>query len=150
MTNGTLLSDAEIIVRGIGLGGSADIAAAVRTAELEGPLTPDRIERLAHSDWGPARVEELLTRPVPEGCEQVGLARIYPLVDQRGSDARLLAASGYGWLPGSYATREAALLAYGYVLGGEGSGYLEDLRDKITRGERRPIVADDLVAFARN
>lgn len=59
-----------------------------------------------------------------------------------------LAASWYGWLPGVFATREAALLAYGYVLGGERAGHLEDLRDEVPRREDRPIEVYDLIAFA--
>lgn len=143
--------DARTIVQGIRLGGSAEIAAAVEAAL--GPLGADRIEQLVHPDWDRVQFEEYSAEPVSPGAEPVGLARLYP-PEQTAADgltpAWVVAASWYGWLPGRYAGREAALLAYGYVLGHEGGGALEELRDRVARGEDRPIESADLIAFAKH
>ncbi|MEC3995029.1 hypothetical protein VSR01_16410 [Actinacidiphila sp. DG2A-62] len=149
------MDDARIIGKAIRLGGSREIIAALDAALTEGPLTPDRIERLAHPDWDRVAFEEEASEPVSEGAEAVGLARLYG-PEQTSARGRIagrppswgVAASWYGWLPGMYEDRTAALLAYGYVLGGEGAGPLEELRNRINRGERRPIGTSDLVVFA--
>ncbi|MGX1514021.1 hypothetical protein [Streptomyces collinus] len=149
----TAYEDARIIGKGIRLGGSPEIVAALEAALAEGPLTPDRLERLAHPDWDRLTFEEEASEPVSEGADAVGLARLYGPV-QMGRPPRpaswTVAASWWGWLPGAYASREAALLAYGYVLGGEGRGPLEELRDTVLRGEGRPIEIGDLVVFAEH
>ncbi|MET8746871.1 hypothetical protein [Streptomyces sp. NPDC004728] len=149
--NGTALDDAQTIERGIRLGGSTEIVANLEAALAEGPLTPDRIEHLAHPDWDRIELEERVNEPRPEDGDSVGLARLYgsEKTDAPGlAPTWALAASWYGWLPGAYASREAALLAYGYILGGENSGELEELRDQVARAEHRPITQADLTDFA--
>jgi hypothetical protein len=44
-----------------------------------------------------------------------------------GQGTYMIACSWFGWLPGHYTTRDAALVAYGYILAGEKAGYLEEL-----------------------
>ena len=51
------------------------------------------------------------------------MLRLYPHAD----GDHTLACEWFGWLPGHYTTRQAALVAYGYVLGGEDAGYLDKL-----------------------
>lgn len=149
----TAHEDARVIGKGIRLGAGREIVAALDAALTEGPLTPDRIERLAHPDWDRLTFEEESTEPVSEGVEPVGLARLYG-PGQTAAPGRApswaVAASWYGWLPGTFEDRTAALLAYGYALGCEGAGPLERLRDQVCRRERRPIHAGDLVAFAEH
>jgi hypothetical protein len=143
--------DARVIGKGIRLGGAPEIVRALDAALTEGPLTPDRIEQLAHPDWDRVEFEEQAGTPASEGAETVGLARLYgpDQMDAAGlTPAWGLAAAWYGWLPGTYEDRTAALLAYGYVLGNESGGLLEELRDRITRDQRRPINAGDLIVFA--
>ncbi|MEZ3180816.1 hypothetical protein KYY02_19610 [Streptomyces pimonensis] len=145
------LDDARIIGKGIRLGGAPEIVRALDAALAEGPLTPDRIEQLAHPDWDRLTFEEQTSRPVSEGADAVGLARLYgpDEMDAAGlTPSWGLAAAWYGWLPGTYTDRTAALLAYGYILGNESGGLLEELRDRITRDQRRPITSSDLIAFA--
>jgi hypothetical protein len=154
VTSDTAYDDARVIGKGIRLGSSAEIVAALEAALAEGPLTPDQIERLAHPDWDRFTFEEQASTPVSPGAEAVGLARVYapvapdPAQPWRVVSGWLVAAAWWGWLPCTFATRDAALLAYGYVLGGEGAGPLEELRDRIVRGERRPIELGDLIVFA--
>jgi hypothetical protein len=147
----TAYTDARVIAKGIRLGGSREIVAALEAALVEGPLTPDRIEQVAHPDWDRIQFEEHASEPVAEGARPVGLCRLYDPV-QMGAAPRPaswgVAAAWWGFLPGAYASREAALLAYGYVLGREGAGMLEELRDTVLLGEGRPIEAADLIAFA--
>lgn len=50
----------------------------------------------------------------------------------------------YGWLPGHYATREAALVAIGYVLGGEQAGEL----DKLAQPRPHGYTLAEIEAFA--
>lgn len=143
--------DARVIGKGIRLGGSREIVAALEAALAEGPLTPDRIERFAHPDWDRVTFEEQSSKPVSKGADAVGFARLYG-PDQAGrpgsAPSWAVAASWFGWLPGLYGDRTTALLAYGYVLGGEGTGNLEELRNTVLRGERRPIELADLIVFA--
>ncbi|MFF4179701.1 hypothetical protein [Streptomyces sp. NPDC001750] len=140
------LDDAQTIAKGIRLGGSTKIVTALEAALTEGPLTPDRIERLAHPDWDRVQFEVQGSELLSEHGEPVGLACLYG--PAQGGWAVAASWYGLGWLAGIYASREAALLAYGYVLGGEGRGGLEELRDQVFHGERRPITPADLVAFA--
>jgi hypothetical protein len=153
ITSDTAYDDARVIAKGIRLSGSREIVAALEAALTEGPLTPDRIERFAHPDWDRVAFEEKSGEAVSEGAEAVGLARLYDpsqtAVPGR-SPSWGVAASWYGWLPGMYEDRTAALLAYGYVLGGEGDRPLEGLRDRVNRRERRPITTDDLIMFAED
>lgn len=153
-TTDTAYDDARIIGKGIRLGGAPQIVAALEAALAEGPLTPDQIERLAHPDWDRLTFEEQQSEPVSEGAEAVGLAHVYapvapdPAQPWRVVSGWLVAASWWGWLPASFATRDAALLAYGYVLGGEGRGPLEELRNRVNRRERRPIETGDVIVYA--
>ncbi|MGW2177708.1 hypothetical protein ACWCXX_06330 [Streptomyces sp. NPDC001732] len=71
------LDDAWIIAKGIRLGGSAKIVAALEAARAERALRPDRIELLAHPGWDRIEVEERLNEPRREGVDSVGLARLY-------------------------------------------------------------------------
>jgi hypothetical protein len=150
VTSDTAYDDARVIGKGIRLGGSPEIVAALEAALAEGPLTPDRIERFAHPDWDRVEFEEEQQDPVTAGFELVGFARLCG-PDQKDTPGLppswSVAASWFGWLPGTYEDRTAALLAYGYVLGCEGGGPLEDLRNRINRRERRPINSGDLIAF---
>lgn len=50
----------------------------------------------------------------------------------------------HGWLPGHYTTREAALVAVGYVLGGEEAGPLDALAQPRANG----YTLDEIEAFA--
>ncbi|MCZ1012054.1 hypothetical protein [Streptomyces lydicus] len=146
-TTSSQFEDARIIAKGIRLGGSSEIVAAVEAAGASGPLTPGRIEQLAHPAWDRAEFEERSRPTSPPGAEQVGMALLYR-VDQAAipgdAPSWVLATQWCGWLPGTYASREAALLAYGYVLGTEGSDRLEELRD-CTRPH--PIRPADLIAY---
>lgn len=141
--------DASLIVKGIRLGGSTDVVAALDAALADGgPLTPDSIERFAHPDWDRVTFEQQARELVPSGAEVVGLARLYgpDEIDAPGlRPSWALAAAWYGWLPGIFDSRTAALIAYGYVLGREQHGPLEDLRDRIVRGQGRPVEVSDLI-----
>jgi hypothetical protein len=150
VTSDTAYDDARIIAKGIRLSGSREIVTALEAALTEGPLTPDLIERFAHPDWDRVTFEEEAGEPVSEGAEAVGLARLYGPGQTAAPGlppSWCVAASWYGWLPGAYEDRTAALLAYGYVLGGECHGPLEDVRNQVNRRERRPMSSGDLAAF---
>ncbi|MEZ7005844.1 hypothetical protein [Streptomyces sp. AD55] len=159
MTNPTMHSDVTVLVHGVRAGGDPrrvdSLEAALRRAAGR-PLTVEELEAAVLLDWDRVEYEErrrwqAAELPAP-GVETLGFARLYP----PGQTAALpgqppayaLAASWYGWLPGVYATRAAGLTAYGYVLGGETAGPLEELRDQILRGQRRPIDAHDLITFS--
>lgn len=68
--------------------------------------------------------------------EKLGSFKLYR---PAGGDGWALSWGG-AWLPGRYESRDAAVLACGYVLGGEGRGDLEVLRD--LTGGRLIAVAD--------
>ncbi|GGX37642.1 hypothetical protein [Streptomyces chryseus] len=141
----TALDDARVIAQGIRHGGSAEIIAALEAADAEGPLTPDGIEQVAHPDWDRLRFEEIRQVPPPGDVEAVGLAHLHEL--PRGG--HVVAADGIGWVPGAYASRATALLAYGYFLGGEGAGPLAELRARAVAEGRRLIEAAELAAFVQ-
>jgi len=107
--------DAEHVAHGIRLGGRGGVLEA---ASAGSALTVEALERLARPDLY-ASGEEGGFRSVGEK----GMLRLYPHADGDFT----LACEWFGWLPGHYATRQAALVAYGYVLGGEGGGCLEEL-----------------------
>jgi hypothetical protein len=116
----------------------------------------ERLEAQLHAANDPVTVRDLeaLTRPdidptdysEPMDCERVSMARLY--APDQTSDGWALAAAWFGWLPGRYDTRDAALTAYGYVLVGEAPGALEYLRNRVQGVERRLITVDDLKAYA--
>jgi len=142
----TALDDAQVIAEGIRLGGSPEITAALAAVCAQGPLTPDDIERVAHPDWDRLWWEEVRQVPPPSDVEPVGLAHLQEL--PRGG--YVVAADGIGPVPGVYPSREAALLAYGYFLGGEGAGPLRELRALVVAEGRRMIEMSELTAFIQH
>jgi hypothetical protein len=52
------------------------------------------------------------------------------------------------WVPGVFADRDTALLACGYILGGEQHGYVADAWDYRAREHGRDVVAEDLFWLA--
>jgi len=128
--------DAEQVAHGILLSGKANILdAAVSTASK--PLSVSDLERTTRPGIAPRRKKD------GDDFEYVGMLKI-----AAGERDYAIAAQWFGWLPGPYATRDAALAAYGYILGGETHGYLDALRNQVVRGEGRPITLEDLNAFA--
>ena len=145
--------DAGAIIKGIRLGGPPKVVGAVEDAlaAAGGTLTVEELEEAARPEWDRALFEEYRDLPVSPGAEPVGLARLYgpEQTDAPGlPPSWAVAAAWIGWLPVICATREAALVTYGYVLGGERAGYLEELRDRFNRAERRPVTVEDLTSFA--
>ncbi|MFF5668815.1 hypothetical protein ACFY8S_01540 [Streptomyces hygroscopicus] len=152
--------DVTVLVHGVRAGGDPDRVESLETAlrRADGrPLTVEELEAAVLLQWDRVTYEEQRRmdaeeRPVSPGAEAVGFARIYPPEQASAlpgqAPAYALAASWYGWLPGVYATRKAALLAYGYVLGGEAAGNLEELRGQVLRRERQPIGVRDLITFS--
>lgn len=121
--------DAEHVAHGIRLGGRGHLL----DAEADGqPLTVRDLEGIARPDirrsGGPG-----------DGYETIGMLRLY-----QGPETYTIATSWSGWLPGHYATRQAALVAYGYVLGGEDAGYL----DELTQPRPDGYTLAELEAFA--
>ncbi|MEU5389235.1 hypothetical protein, partial [Kitasatospora cineracea] len=53
---------------------------------------------------------------------------------------------GDDWLPGTYANRDAALLAIGLALGGDDTTRLAELRDQHAKGHR--ITIEDITSHA--
>jgi hypothetical protein len=107
-------TDAEHVAHGIRLGGRGHL---LDDAPDSPPLTIEALERLTRPDlYEPDEDGE--TRPVGE----MGMLRLY-----QASETFTIACEWFGWLPGHYTTRQAALVAYGYVLGGEDAGYLDKL-----------------------
>lgn len=146
----TPFADAELLARGIRLGAAPDRVALLDTAlrGAAGPLTADDVERYMHSDWDRWQLAATQVNPRSDHVEPVGMARLHAPHPDHPEVGWALAATWYGWLPGIYTTREAALLAYGYLLGGESAGFLEELRDQVLRGESRHITVDDIEGFA--
>lgn len=124
--------DAELIAEGIRLGGkSAALDEALATAR--DPLAVGRLEGIARPDLSGHAVERF------DGFEHVGMCKI--------SDTQhgyVVAAEWFGWLPGTYSTRDAALTAYGYVLGGEAHGYLNDIAKQLGGS----VTVEDFQALA--
>lgn len=77
----------------------------------------------------------------------IGLCHLFPWNDHSFS----LATAWYGWLPGRWFGRESALGAYGYVLGGEDSGVLEKLTERVSAAPRwgHYVTLGDLEKFTR-
>ncbi|WP_413808132.1 hypothetical protein [Streptomyces sp. OE57] len=160
MTTPAPHGDVAALIHGVRAGGIPHRAESLETALRQAagrPLTVEELEAAALLQWDRLTYEEQRRmnaeeRPVSPGVEAVGFARIYPPKQASAlpgqAPAYGVAASWYGWLPGIYATRTAALMAYGYLLGGEEAGLLEELRDQILRGERRPIEVHDLITFS--
>ena len=153
MDNPTVHATPEwpVVIKGIRLGGDPAVVAAVEAAKAAAgeDFTMEDLERHAHPDWDRVQFEAYSRGPVSQGAQRVGLARLYGPDDSPvGKDTWAVAASWYGWLPGIYSSREAALLAYGYVLGHERGGLLEELRNRVNRREQRAIQPADLIAYA--
>ncbi len=74
----------------------------------------------------------------PTEAETIGPFTIHPPGDNAGTYALSWAGA---WLPGTYATRDAVLLAIGIVTGGEGRFYLDDLRG------HEPITTDMIMTM---
>lgn len=121
--------DAALVAHGIRLGGKGDALANALHAAGQ-PLTVDDLERIARPDLSRRATQQ------GDGFEHVGMCQIAPT-----DNGYALAAQWFGWLPGRYATRDVALAAYGYVLGGEGFGYLNDL---VKRWGDRAVTAEDI------
>lgn len=106
--------DAEQVAHGIRLGGRGHL---IDTAPASQLLDIEALERIACPD---------LYEPDENGERHpaggMGTLRLYQV-----KDTYTVACEWFGWLPGHYTTREAALTAYGYVLGGENVGLLEKL-----------------------
>lgn|GEM_PF-6224395 len=108
-------TDAEHVAHGIRLGGRGrpldDALAAARE-----PLDVPGLEGIARPDL----------KPADEGpgfeYETIGMLHLYEV-----AGTYKIATRWFGWLPGHYDSRAAALVAYGYVLGGEQPGLLSRL-----------------------
>lgn len=123
--------DAEQVAHGIRLGGRGHLIDAAPDSPA---LTIEALERLTRPDlYEPDEDGEI--RPVGE----TGMLRVY-----QASDTYTIACEWFGWLPGHYTTRDAALTAYGYVLGGEDAGYL----DKLAVPRADGYTLDEIEAFA--
>lgn len=145
-------------MKGVRAGGDLDRVKSLETAlhRTGRPLTVEELEAAVLLQWDRVEYEErrqwVATDPVAPGVEAFGFARLYPPAQTSALPGQVpaysVAASWYGWLPGVYATREAAVMAYGYVLGGETPRRLEDLRDQVLGGEGRPVEVRDFIALA--
>lgn len=81
--------------------------------------------------------------------ETIGPFTIHPPIEGMGHPVSGWAvAYGGAWLPGIYADREAVMVAMGLVLGGEQSFYVDELRDRYNRKERRNISVADIMELA--
>lgn len=107
--------DAEHVAHGIRLGGRGHL---LDTAPDSRKLDVEALERLTRPDLYEDQDDDDLSLDV----QPLGQLRIHP-----SQDTHTIACDWYGWLPGHYTTREAALVAYGYVLGGEKAGELDKL-----------------------
>lgn len=124
--------DAEHVAHGIRLGGRGD---TLDEAPVGQPLTVEALEHLTRPDlYEPAEDGE--TRRVGD----TGMLRLYLHAD----GDYTIACEWFGWLPGHYVTRDAALVAYGYVLGGETAGRLDELAVPRADG----FTLDEIEAFA--
>lgn len=119
--------DAEHVAHGIRLGGRGHLLDGVYAAK---PLTIGDLEWLMRPD-----LYEGQRKPRPGG-----MLRVHPHPD----GDYTIACDWFGWLPGHYTTREAALAAYGYVLGGENAGHL----DKLAQPRREGYTLEEIEAFA--
>lgn len=135
--------DAELVHAGIQRGASSrdrERLEAEKRHTARKPLTVRDLEVIARPDINPNDYADRQTE-----FEQVGMARLS--APPQGGDGWGLAAAWFGWLPGLYDTRDSALAAYGYVLGGEVPGSIESLRNRVQRSEGRLITLHDLEAF---
>lgn len=106
--------DAEQVAHGIRLGGRGHLLDQALAAGE--PLTVQHLERIARPD-----LQQSSEGPGIDH-ETLGMLHLYKV-----SETYTLACEWFGWLPGHYTTRQAALVAYGYILGGENAGYLDKL-----------------------
>lgn len=125
--------DAERVAHGMRLGGKGDALDAA-LAEAQRPLTVAQVEKIARPDLGPSNSGRGLDH------ERVGALKLY-----RVTDTYTIATDDFGWLPGHYVDRDAALVAYGYVLGGEGAGTLDKVKAPAPQG----IAVEEIEAYAR-
>lgn len=123
--------DAEQVAHGIRLGGRGQMLDAAPDSR---PLGIEALERLARPDvYEPDEDGE--THPVGE----TGMLHVYKV-----SETYTIACEWFGYLPGHYVTRDAALVAYGYVLGGENAGPL----DKLAVPRLEGYTLEEIEAFA--
>lgn len=122
--------DAEQVAHGIRLGGRA---AVIDATPDDQPLTVAGLERLTRPDLQPHNESPGLD------YESVGMLHIYKV-----RETYTIACEWFGWLPGHYTTREAALTAYGYILGGENAGPL----DRLTQPRIDGYTLAEIEAFA--
>lgn len=128
--------DAEQVAHGIHLGGRGDKLDAAPTGK---PLTVSSLERLTRPDiFEPDEGFDEYYEDSPEWGPGARL-RIHQV-----KDTYTLSADWCGWLPGHYVSRYAALVAYGYVLGGEKAGPL----DKLAQPRPDGYTLDEIEAFA--
>lgn len=155
-------SDAEAVAHGIRLGSPPD---AQHLAQLGNARTVEDLERATAPELfsDPEQVQEReerrrqaqhITLVEHVGCARLHSAdeynRLLPIPPElRGERGSYKLASESGWLPGTYADRAAALVAYGYILGGEHLGCIDDIRDLICREQQRPITRADIEAYAQ-
>lgn len=95
--------------------------------------------------WAARIPKGILSAHDPDGPEVFGPFKIYqPSEGEKERGLGWAISYGGAWLPGRYADRDAALLACGYVLGGESRGVIDTVRD---RAVGRLITVQDLVSL---
>lgn len=110
--------DDHYVAQGVRLtDGSAKLKNLLATAP--GPVSVTDMETALRPDLD----QREHATPYEWDCLTVGMCRIYPW----GDHSYTLVAPKYGLLPGRWFGWESALGAYGYFLGGETSGHLDDL-----------------------
>lgn len=128
--------DAEQVAHGIRLGGRGDKLDAAPDGR---PLNVGDLERLTRPDlYEPDEDLDEDHEDAPEWGPG-GQLRVH-----QATDTYTLSADWPGWLPGHYVTRDAALVAYGYVLGGEKAGPL----DKLAQPRPEGYTLAEIEAFA--
>lgn len=107
--------EAEHVAHGIRLGGRGHLLDQAVSSQ---PFTVEALERIIRPDLYDEQDDDELSLD----AQPLGRLRVYP-----SQDSHTIACDWYGWLPGHYTTRDAALVAYGYILGGEKAGPLDKL-----------------------
>lgn len=128
--------DAEQVAHGIRLGGRGQTLDAAPAGQ---PLTVSDLERLTRPDIYEPDEEADPDYEDPPQWGPGGQLQVH-----QASDTYTIAADWCGWLPGHYVTRDAALVAYGYVLGGEAAGPL----DKLAGARAAGYTLSEIEAFA--
>jgi len=128
--------DAEQVAHGIRLGGRGE---KLDAAPVDRPLNVGDLERLTRPDLYEPGEDRDENYEDPPAWGPGGQLRIHHV-----SDTYTIACDWFGWLPGHYVTRDAALVAYGYVLGGEKAGPL----DKLAQPRLEGYTLAEFEAFA--